>query len=471
MKDANKKALELLCDFAVKLSVDDFSDHDREYLNLLFVDYFAAALAGYRLNREFNGVLESLLFDMGGKEESTVFLSGRKLPACNAAFLNAIYAGGAEMDDGHRKANGHPGSSVISAVLAMAETLPVTEKDVLTAIAVGYEFFCRLAAATQPGQGGRGFHPTGVTGTLACAAACAKLLKLDRAGFESVLAAAVMQCSGILTCENFKPISPGKAAYNGVLSAKLVQSGATADGDVLGKCTRWFRAVSDDFDMTQITEGLGEVLALSTLYIKPYPACRHLHGAIDGALALRDKVDVFSADEIVVSLYKSAYGKATGITRPKTVSEAKFSTAYTMACAFVNGRLSLEDLDVDQADPRVWELIDKFTFVLDPGLEDRAKGLRGTKVEVITNGNSLVYQEELPKGDPEFPVTREELKQKFAMCSGDLLTPDEETTLLLWAEKFGTDSLYAPLLCRPSERFSAIGFKAGEPAGCQCDLE
>lgn len=471
MKDTHKKAFELLCDFAVNLNYDEFSDHDHEYLGLLFVDYFAAALAGYRLNRKFNRALENLLFDMGGKAESTVFLSERKLPACNAALLNAIYAGGAEMDDGQRKANGHPGSSIISAVLAMAETLPVTEKDVLTAIAVGYEFFCRLAAATQPGQGGRGFHPTGVTGTLACAAACAKLLGMDRAGFESVLAAAVMQCSGILTCENFKPISPGKAACNGVLSAKLVQGGALADGDVLGKSTRWFRAVSDDFDMAQITEGLGEGLALSSCYIKLYPACRHLHGAIDGAIALRDMVDVFSADEIVVSLYKSAYGKATGITRPKTVSEAKFSTAYTMACAFVNGRLSLEDLDVDKADPSVWKLIDKFTFVLDSSLEDRAKGLRGTKVEVITNGTSLVYQKELPKGDPEFPVTREELKQKFAMCSGDLLTLNQKEKLLQWTEKFGGDSLYVPLLCRPSERFSTMECKADAPTGCQCDLE
>lgn len=454
MTDNYKKAFENLCDFAVSLSYDEFSSHDCEYLSLLFADYFAAALAGYRLNRGFNKTIEHLLFDMSGKEESTVLLSERKLPACNAALLNAIYAGGAEMDDGQRKANGHPGSSVISAVLAMAETIPVTEKDVLTAIAVGYEFFCRLAAATQPGQGGRGFHPTGVTGTLACAAACAKLLNVDRAEFKSVLAAAVMQCSGILTCENFKPISPGKAACNGVLSAKLIQNGAAADGDVLEKCTRWFRAVSDDFDITQITDRLGKDLALSSCYIKLYPACRHLHGAIDGAIALRDRIDVFSADEIIVSLYKSAYGKATSIRKPRTVSEAKFSTAYTMACAFVNGRLSLEDLDVKKADPNVWKLIDKFTFVLDPCLEDRSKGTRGARVEVIQNGTSLVYQKELPKGDPEFPVTWEELEQKFSMCSGDMLTSEQREDLLRKAKNFGTDHPYTPLLCQANGMIS-----------------
>lgn len=126
-----QQALDLLCEFAADLTIDKIKEEDKAYFNLLLADYFAAALAGYRVNRAFNETVEQVLFDMGGKEESTVLVSGHKLPACNAALLNAMYAGGAEMDDGHIKANGHPGSTIFSAVFAMAETLQVTEAAVL----------------------------------------------------------------------------------------------------------------------------------------------------------------------------------------------------------------------------------------------------------------------------------------------------------------------------------------------------
>lgn len=35
----------------------------------------------------------------------------------NAAFMNAVYAHGADMDDGNRKSAGHIGAHVISSVL------------------------------------------------------------------------------------------------------------------------------------------------------------------------------------------------------------------------------------------------------------------------------------------------------------------------------------------------------------------
>lgn len=443
--EQTQEALELLCQFAADLKYENISEHDLKYLKLLFSDYFSAVFAGYRVNDEFNQSLRAVVFGMGGTEESSVICSDRRLPAASAALLNGCYAGGGEMDDGHRKANGHPGSSIISAVLAMAETLDVTERDVLTAIAVGYEFLCRLASATQPGQGGRGFHPTGVTGTLACAAACTKLLGLGKESFESAIAAAVLQCAGILTVETFKPLSPGKAAFNGVFSAKLVQNGAHAGNTALKKSTRWFKAISDMFDFTQITNGLGEKLALAECYIKPYPACRHLHGAIEAALALREEVDPFAATEIVVSLYKSAFGKATDITHPCNIAEAKFSTAFAAASAFVNGRFSLDDLDVEKVDPRVWELADKFTFVRDDSLEDRAKGKRGVKMEVIIGDERHCCQFDLPKGEPERPVTAAELREKMIMCAGDLLDFDSLQSLSAKLENFGTDKKFSPI--------------------------
>ena len=92
-----------------------------ELVKMYIVDYYAACLAGYRVNEDFNTKVLELMKQMGGSEESSIFFSKQKLPASNAAFMNAIYVHGADMDDGNRKAAGHIGAHVMSSVFAVAE--------------------------------------------------------------------------------------------------------------------------------------------------------------------------------------------------------------------------------------------------------------------------------------------------------------------------------------------------------------
>lgn len=437
--DAYEKALHTICDFAADLTYQKISEKDKLSLKVHFKDFFSAALAGYRINRTFNEAVEKTLFSQGGSEESTALFSNKKIPSCNAALLSGMYVSGGEMDDGHRRANAHPQTAVTGAILALAENHDVTEQDVLTAIAVGYELMIRLSAAVQPGQGDRGFHPSGMTGTIASAAACAKLLGFNEKEFMSAISAAVLQCNGILTSENFKPLSPGRAAYNGVFSSKLVEAGALAEGDPFKKCTRWFRAVSGTFDETEFDKINTGSLAVSECYLKLYPACRHLHGVIDAALEIREKIDVSKIEHIDVYLYKSAYGKATDIIHPQTVGEAKFSTAYVASYALTKGHLGIDDLDPANATEEIKELSDKFSFILDEKLEDRKKGIRGVKMTVRSANNEETYAADLPKGEPERPATEKDLHDKFVMCSKGLLKDEDAEKLYRWADEFGED--------------------------------
>ena len=105
----------------------------------------------------------------------------------------------------------------------------------------------------------------------------------------------------------------------------------------------------------------------------------------------------------------------------------------------------MDDLDVEKADPRVWELADKFTFVRDDSLEDRAKGKRGVKMEVIIGDERHCCQFDLPKGEPERPVTAAELRGKMIMCAGDLLDFDSLQSLSAKLENFGADKKFSPI--------------------------
>ena len=61
----------------------------------------------------------------GGREESLVLLRERRLPAPQAALLNASMGHALDFDDTPRWRGGsiHPGISVLAAALAVADTL------------------------------------------------------------------------------------------------------------------------------------------------------------------------------------------------------------------------------------------------------------------------------------------------------------------------------------------------------------
>ncbi|MBP3704631.1 MAG: MmgE/PrpD family protein, partial [Clostridia bacterium] len=243
------------------LRFEDLTEAAIEQTRMFIADYFAACFAGYRINVELNDKVLQLMNRMGGCAESTVLFSGQKLPAGNAAFLNAVYAHGADMDDGNRKAAGHIGAHVMSAVFAVAETVRASWKDVFTAIVAGYEVFNRVAGAAQPGLYNKGFHSTGVGGAPACAAACAKLLGLDYDGIYNAVSLAAIQSSGLIIIDESgqccKPINPANAARTGVISAQLAQLGLESSRNPLESRKGWFNAFSNAIDEEVFFEGLG----------------------------------------------------------------------------------------------------------------------------------------------------------------------------------------------------------------------
>lgn len=151
------------------------------------LDCIASAYAGRRVNKTFNKAVCEIFNRMGGTPSSTVLFSDQKLPAANAAFLNAAYVHGADLDDGHKTAMGHPGVTVIPPVFALAEARKSRVEDMIVAIAAGYETYVRVSNAVMPSLFSRGFHGTGVCGAISAGCACAKLLGYDAAGIHRAL--------------------------------------------------------------------------------------------------------------------------------------------------------------------------------------------------------------------------------------------------------------------------------------------
>lgn len=275
-----------------------------------------------------------------------MLFQSRKYPARTAAFMNALYGYGAELDDGNKQAAGHAGVHLIPAVFALAEKLGSANDDVLTALATGYEAYIRIAAAAQPGLVARGFHSTGVAGTLSCAAACARLLHLDAGGVEDAVGLATTMTGGLLSYGDsrpaIKPLNPGKAAENGVFAALLAAGGVQGPAEALEGPNGWFHAVTDEVH-PEFLKGKDHLL-LHDCYFKLYLSCRHTHCGIDAAVLLHGRVRPQDIRTVNVYIYPNAIRLA-GIRYPQVPDETKFSIQYTLACTLLDGSYGIADLD------------------------------------------------------------------------------------------------------------------------------
>lgn len=434
MRDNTK----VLSSFISNLKFNDLPEKTVENTRLFMIDFIAAAMAGYKVNKTFNRAVEEYVFAQDcGKNECEVLFSDKKLPCGKAAFLNACYAHGADMDDGNRKAMGHVGAHVFPTVLALAQSLGKSEKDVVVAVNVGYEVYCRVAAAAQPGLVHRGFHSTGTAGVIACAAAAAKIMNLSEDEIYNAMAISVTMASGLMIIaesgQSIKPLNPARAAESGILAATLAKEGVKGGITPLESKKGWFHAMSDSVDEDMITDGLGKIFTIDECYIKPYPSCRHTHCGMQAALELKkgNNLDADDIEKINMYIYENAIKIAGQIKVPVTADDTKFSIHYATACIIAKGSFTLNDLKCAGIDKKVLETIDKIELITDEAMENRDKGIRGCRVEIILkNGTKLERTVLIPKGDPQNAFTVSDMENKLSQCAKGILDVNEQKHLI-----------------------------------------
>ena len=194
-----------LATFVHGIDYDRLPDLTKENARLFFLDYIASVHAGFRINYKINKIVEKILLSDSISGCSRVFFTNLRTEPTTAAFINAFFAHGADMDDGNKLAAGHIGVHVISALSSLAEARKVSYSSFFAAMITGYEVFCRLSAACMPYMIERGFHSTGVAGALASAAACAKLLGLDSDGVANAISLSATQASGCAARQGMQP--------------------------------------------------------------------------------------------------------------------------------------------------------------------------------------------------------------------------------------------------------------------------
>ena len=222
-----------------------------------------------------------------------------------------------------------------------------------------------------------------------------------------------------------KHLHPGKAAFNGVLSADLARVGFTGAGRIIEGERGFCRAMSTDPAPDRITAGLGSTWKISENCYKLHSCCGHTHTAIDTALDLR--ADQGWADgeaaRVVAGVRIALYGPGYGIVRemdPRTPYQAKFSIAYCVAVGLLEGIVGLAQFGPERfgpdgvADPALAGLLRRTTVVVAPDLTARYPARWPARVALtLADGTALSGGADFPRGNPENPVPPAVLEGKF----------------------------------------------------------
>jgi 2-methylcitrate dehydratase PrpD len=416
--NASASGTRALAEFVATLRYDSIPARVIEGAKDLFVDWMGSALAGKGARPVV--ALERFATDMGpGQGPSEIVPSGGSSSPLFAALINAAASHVAEQDDVHNGSVFHPGTVVFPAVLGVAQAEGASGRELLVAAIAGYEVGIRIGEFL-----GRShykiFHTTGTAGTLASAAAVAKLLRLDADGVQHALGSAGTQAAGLWEflrdAADSKQLHTAKAAADGLLAAYLARSGVTGARRILEGAHGLGAGMSSDADPSRLTDGLGTRWATIETSYKWHASCRHTHPAADALLALmhREQLSHDAIASVTARVHQGAIDVLGQVVEPTSVHQAKFSMGTVLGLIAVHGNAGLDEFERHALDDaRVAAVRQRVRMVLDPEIDAAYPRRWIGKVEIeTTDGRTLTARVDVPKGDPGNSLSRAELEEK-----------------------------------------------------------
>ncbi|WP_083933999.1 MmgE/PrpD family protein [Sciscionella marina] len=366
---------------------------------LCLADFLSAALVS---SEEARSAVKALGVSGGDEGAAQVLGAATRATAPTAAYLTSVSAAATARTDTHVESSSHPGMVLFPALLALAEQEDVPAGRLLSAVVVGYEVMCRLGSALiTPGVAAT-FRPTGLTGPVAAAAACAHLLALDRHGTQGALGMAASAACGLNewaragTQEHV--LHSAMAARAGVEAALLARHKLTAARGALEGEAGLLAGFGARHRSSRLIEGLGSGYAIRDIVHKPAPACIYVQGPCQLAeeIVRRHHPDWKRIEAVGIRLPEQAvrYPGCNNSGPVTDVVAAQLSVQFSVASVLVTGGIfdqnwkNLDDLGTKQ-------LAARSRLTVDPHLTKEFPQRNGSHVEVLLdNGSTLVAEQD-----------------------------------------------------------------------------
>lgn len=386
---------------------------------------------------------------LGGAQEATLFSDGTRVPIGIASGVNTQLCMGLELMETYKN-RAHPGSGIIMTALALGEKAQLSGKEMLTAICAAYDVTGRIIDATFPtpehrskvwNESWQGVGPL-----------CVALRGLGLSEEQGMNAfgmglgnAPTMNVHNIL----YVPGSMSKLgnqfhSFVGINAAILAKMGYTGYHEILDEPYAYWTTISDSNNWDVYTDKLGEVFYISSaLAFKPWPTCRWAQPGIESLLEIIKENNI--APEYIDEISYFAHEKITGYPYdnilPKNPEDAYWSVPWPFANAALGYNPGPEWYVEERfSDEAVYDFMKKIKIETLPEAVEAFANEPEKSITVLelktSSGEKITKKTEYCKGDPQKPLSHDEVIEKFFCQTSSILPKEKIEHIINTVEKF-----------------------------------
>lgn len=408
-----------LASYAVGVRLEDAPQVVQEQVHLCILDTIGCVVAGSRVE-DWKPLMEAEMAS-GTLPQATVIGTGTRLSAEAAARVNAYMGDVFELND---LIGGHASIGNVAGLMALAQALGVTGKELVEAVAVGLEVTSRVYAGYYPSikpYDDVGIAPVAFPSAYGVAAGAARLLGLTEQQTSSAMGIAgslVSWCPAEVVFGDggtVKPMLFGSCpATAGIAGARYALTGMTGPRRLLEGSRGHFATAARNMFPEAVRDRTTWHVAAPRR--KAHAACGYTHSPIDTVIALRRAGARFDlAEEIRIEVCDFIVPAISKNEPPATANQARFHLQYCAALAALGEDVILPEHSINfqmqVARSEVRALMRKFSVVSDP----RHNHYHSCSVVLLDRSGGEMERREGtgPKGSPQNPMSNDEVVGKF----------------------------------------------------------
>jgi 2-methylcitrate dehydratase PrpD len=390
-----------IVDFISDLGFEDIPEKTVHAARVCILDAVGCLAGGAR-----NPAVYELAEKISKKNPGASIIAGTSFTSTRswASFVNSHSCSYFDLDDGHRKAQGHPGGVIVPLSIMLAAENECTGKELIAAVVAGYETAVRSAQIIRQAGGPR--KGSGGWSIIGGVAAAAKLCKLSKEELKNALGLA----------EYYAPQAPQDRSLAFPSSMKEGMAWAAHGAiEIVELAGLGFDGMSPFLCGAAECDDLGINWEICSTYFKMYACCRFSHPILDGLgdLVLDRGIDPAQIRSVKVVSFAKAL--LLDHLAPKNPVAAMYSIPFIVGCYLTRGKIGILEMDEKLLDDEeILEMAKKVVLEEDPELTGKFPLQCLARVSVtLTDGTMYASDTLSAKGDPAAPYAQEELREKF----------------------------------------------------------
>jgi 2-methylcitrate dehydratase len=430
---------QMLADYAVKLRYEDLPTDVVRTVKRTIIDTIGCAIGGYEAGP--SQIAIKLARNVSATPGATIFCSGLKTSHDLAVFANGVMIRFLDFNDGYitPKGGGHP-SDTLASLLSTAEVMGASGRDLITATALAYEVFCKLADVLDTRS--IGLDQATILGPAAVIGA-SRLMGLTAEQMVHAIGITVggntaINQGRVGTLSNWKDFACAEASRKAIFSAQLAQAGMTGPAQVFEGRLGFFNAIMRrPFEPPK----LGEPYGIMRAFTKRFPLGQYSQTVAEAAAQSRaffKSVDEIAEINIRVSQNAiKIMADSPDKWRPQSHETADHSMPYAAAVVLMYGTIDEHYYeDPYLHDERLLALVARVRAIPSPeaDLHERDYNLCDFEL-VLKSGERKAVRVEYHRGHFKNPMSDAEMEEKFRSLARKHLAAERTDALLrqLWA--------------------------------------